>query len=147
MISGGFFGGVIGSFYGVFAVGLLKLSGTEMQDVYNACHLYFRQKDRFFHGAYKVSAYRSAFKSFLFQKRFFFRFHLTIQTQLKDSDIIIDNFYRDGIDSMSHKLDALEDLKDLSELKFNQNRIVKMMANSEPSSVGMKNDGDRTNNK
>lgn len=61
MFSGGVFGCLIGSFYGVFAVGAMKLSGCTMQDVYGACHVYFRQKDRFFHGAYKVSAYGFAF--------------------------------------------------------------------------------------
>lgn len=63
------------------------------------------------------------------------------------SDIIIDNYYRDGIDSMAHTLDGLEDLKDESELKFNQNNIFKMKWNSERNSVDMKNDGDKTKNK
>lgn len=78
MVSGGFFGCLIGTFYGVIAAGLLKLPGFEMKDIYDACHLYFRLKDRFFHGAYKVSANRSTFKSFSFQNDFFFRFLLTI---------------------------------------------------------------------
>lgn len=58
---------------------------------------------------------------------------------MEDSDIILDKYYRDGIDSMSHTLDVLEDLKDQSELKFDRNNIVKIKLNSERSSMDMKN--------
>lgn len=83
MFSGGFFGGLLGTFYGAFAVGVLKLSGGTMHDVYDACHFYFRQKDRWFHGAYKVSAYRFAFEIWIIfaipkWAICFFRFLLTI---------------------------------------------------------------------
>lgn len=48
---------------------------------------------------------------------------------------------------MSHTLDVLEDLRDESELKFNQNKIVKLKSNSERNSVDMKNVADKTENK
>lgn len=48
---------------------------------------------------------------------------------------------------MYHTLDALADLKDESELKFNRNNNVTIKSNSERRSVDIKNNGEKTNNK
>lgn len=55
MLSGGFFGCLLGTFMGITVVAAAELTGCSMQDVYNATHSYFQMKDKFFHGAWKVS--------------------------------------------------------------------------------------------
>lgn len=55
MISGAFFGAVLGTFAGLITIPLLFISGVSMDDIYDSAHVYFRTKDELFHGCYKVS--------------------------------------------------------------------------------------------
>lgn len=55
MISGGFFGGLLGTFGGYLIYITLKLSGTTMEDAHNLAKAYFVMKDYNFHGAHRVS--------------------------------------------------------------------------------------------
>lgn len=54
MISGGFFGTVLGTFAGLAIYGLTKMTGITVDELYKAAHLYFRYKDSNFHLAFKV---------------------------------------------------------------------------------------------
>lgn len=62
MISGGFFGGVLGFIAGITIYGAMKLSGVTMQEVYEACQIYYKMKDFYFHDTHKVNLYKSTFK-------------------------------------------------------------------------------------
>lgn len=55
MISGAFFGLLIGSFGGSCIYVLTKLTGLKMDDVYDLAKSYFTYKDRSIHGSAKVS--------------------------------------------------------------------------------------------
>lgn len=55
MISGGFFGGVLGTFGGLLMYAVLKIGGDTMEDIYRQAQLYFVIKDANFHGAARVS--------------------------------------------------------------------------------------------
>lgn len=57
MISGGFFGILLGSVCGAMIICSLKLTGCKMQDAYDVAHAYFESKDMAFHGVRKVSFY------------------------------------------------------------------------------------------
>lgn len=54
MISGGFFGTLLGTFAGALTVTALKLTGVTMNDVHDSAQFYFRKKDELFHGGAKV---------------------------------------------------------------------------------------------
>lgn len=54
MISGAFFGCLIGTFGGCCIYILTKLTGIKMDDAYNLAKSYFVYKDRALHGAMKV---------------------------------------------------------------------------------------------
>lgn len=56
MVSGGFFGGLIGTFGGSMLYIISKLSGVTMNEVYNLAKVYFETKDYHFHGAQRVSS-------------------------------------------------------------------------------------------
>lgn len=55
MIAGGFFGGLIGTFGGLFLYAISRVSGITMDDAYNLSKIYFQTKDYNFHGAHRVS--------------------------------------------------------------------------------------------
>ncbi|XP_031629623.1 RPII140-upstream gene protein [Contarinia nasturtii] len=95
MISGGFFGTVLGTFCGAIIYLSSKMTGVKMQDIYINTQVYFKVKDKNFHGSERHG---------------------------DEPDIIRECFHPYGVE-MSNSLDSLEDIKDLSELKFNKNRI------------------------
>lgn len=55
MISGGFFGVLIGTFGGLVLYITSKVTGITMNDAYNLSKAYFEYKDYNFHGAQRVS--------------------------------------------------------------------------------------------
>lgn len=55
MISGGVFGGLFGTFAGAMMIGMLKLTGTTMPQLYSQTQIPFRQVDQQFHASFKVS--------------------------------------------------------------------------------------------
>lgn len=54
MISGGFFGGFLGTVTGLMIYGLSKITGVTMNDVYQMAYGYFQFKDSNFHKACRV---------------------------------------------------------------------------------------------
>lgn len=70
MISGGFFGTVLGTFAGLAIYGLTKMTGITVDELYKAAHLYFRYKDSNFHLAFKVRSFHS-------NKNFFFKHEIS----------------------------------------------------------------------
>lgn len=55
MISGGFFGGFLGTVGGVLFYILTKLTGATMEDTYEILKIYYKTKDLNFHAAQRVS--------------------------------------------------------------------------------------------
>lgn len=55
MISGGFFGFLLGTFGGLFIYALTKATDVKMDDVYQLAKTYFVYKDRGFQNAFRVS--------------------------------------------------------------------------------------------
>lgn len=116
MISGGFFGILLGTVCGAAIVAATKLTGCTMQDAYDVAHSYFRGKDRFFYDAERVSKTNFDFWIFIL---IILLFNL-LQTQADFKDVIF--YYESAMD----KLDDLDDLKSEAELKFNHKNLVKL---------------------
>lgn len=57
MISGGFFGGLIGTVAGLTIYGFSKITGVTMDDVYQLAYSYFQYKDSNFHKVTRVSEF------------------------------------------------------------------------------------------
>lgn len=129
MISGGFFGFLLGTFGGLFIYALTKATDVKMDDVYQLAKTYFVYKDRGFQNSFRVSILTNP-KMFLIaiSQNFIqmFMFLPIQQVQLEEPDILLETFYPDGIDSMTHTLDDLKDIKSTSELKFNKNPALKL---------------------
>lgn len=97
MISGGIFGGILGTVGGAIIVPMLKLSGQPMSDMYATTHAYFKMKDTNLHQASRVS-----FTFFCF---FFFKsLHKLDVWQILDSKVFVYSFHFSAImtENLSH---------------------------------------------
>lgn len=56
MVSGGVFGGILGTFAGALIVPMIKLSDKQMSEFYATTHEYFKYKDRNLHASPLVSS-------------------------------------------------------------------------------------------
>ncbi|XP_055303828.1 RPII140-upstream gene protein-like isoform X2 [Sitodiplosis mosellana] len=102
MVAGGFFGGLIGTFGGLMLYITSKLSGITMDDAYNLSKLYYQSKDYNFHGA---------------------------QRHTEEPDIIIQTYHPYGTQK-KNTLDDVDDIRDVSELKYNKNTLPKDIVTS-----------------
>lgn len=55
MISGGFFGGLLGTFGGSLIYAFSKICGVSIDNLYHSAKIYFQYKDNSFQNSFKVS--------------------------------------------------------------------------------------------
>lgn len=65
--------------------------------------------------------YFNQIKSFDIQK-----FAIQFQKQSEEEDVLLEFYYPDGMGSVKHTLDELEDINSASELKYNKNPSLKL---------------------
>lgn len=80
---------------------------------------------------------------FVFKIFRFFYFHtflvVEFQKQSEEKDVLLDFYYPDGMGSVKHTLDDLEDIKSVSELKYNKNPSLKLNTESKETVIKPEN--------